>query len=576
LAGLVEFSEFSVNGQKPLVREQLSNLSVSNSYSAKPAKLRDFKIRVTEGNRKIRITFGPTAASSKLPIRFRYHLAGYETAWHDIDSSMRFVIHFWDAQRQPVGSADFPAHGDSPGWTGKVESSLFVERRETVIVPDRCKIARIWIPSGGNPDTVGIYVIGDIKATKLSQGPHDDEKLLLFDDFESGKDLDNPLGVPDGWVRDGTSLAIAKIVRTGPGRHSHALALIDDSPDKFGAWDTWSNNWLSVKSGEKLLLEWKEMYSIGANRAEDVEYRDLPVGEYRFIVQPVSVFGQPAGEESVLPFQVVPPLYRQRWFLGMVLLVSAGALAGMARYVFWRRLQRKLERMEFQRTVERERSRIAQDIHDDLGTRLTRVSLLSEAARRDAGLSAANLPTLDEISSTAKEMTRALDEIVWAVDPQQDSLDSLVCYLEDTTQDMMRIAGIKCRFSFPTQLPAWTILPDVRHHTFLAFNEALNNVAKHSQATEVKVDLELGPGYFILSLADNGRGFNLPSMAEAGPEKKMVNKPQSSGLLNLRRRLKEINGKIEIYSRPGSGTKISFWLPIRDPDSVNGRKFKID
>src|SRR5262249_12617905 len=153
-----------------------------------------------------------------------------------------------------------------------------------------------------------------------------------------------------------------------------------------------------------------EMYSIGGGGGAAAAYDHLPAGDYRFTVMAVNVFGLPAGALAVVPLGVVAPVYQQARFQGLMGLLAMGILAGGAAYASRRRLQRKLERLEMQHVVAKERTRIAQDLHDDLGTRLTRVSLLSEAIRRDTGDSTRVSTSIEEISNTTREMTRALDE----------------------------------------------------------------------------------------------------------------------------------------------------------------------
>src|SRR5204862_4009867 len=127
-------------------------------------------------------------------------------------------------------------------------------------------------------------------------------------------------------------------------------------------------------------------------------------------------------------------------------------------------------RLERQRAIERERTRIAKDIHDDLGASLTRITMLSQSARADSDHSVA-ASDLDRIYDTAREMTRAMDEIVWAVNPQHDTLDSLATYLGKFAQDFLAAAHIRCRLEVPIELPAWPLTAEVRHNIFLAFKE---------------------------------------------------------------------------------------------------------
>ena len=161
----------------------------------------------------------------------------------------------------------------------------------------------------------------------------------------------------------------------------------------------------------------------------------------------------------------------------------------------------------------------------------------------------------------ARELTRALDEIVWAVNPQHDTLDSLATYLGRFAQEFLSAAGLRCRLDLPLRLPARPLTADVRHNLFLAFKEALHNVLKHADATEVRVVLALQPAAFSLAVEDNGRGFAPGSAgAAAGPEGDRM--APGNGLANLRRRLEAIGGRCEIHSAPGAGTKVRFVVPL--------------
>ncbi len=163
---------------------------------------------------------------------------------------------------------------------------------------------------------------------------------------------------------------------------------------------------------------------------------------------------------------------------------------------------------------------------------------------------------LDQICTTARQLTRAMDEIVWAVDPQHDTLDSLASYLGKLIHELIGGSGIRCRLDFPMQLPAWPVTAEVRHNLFLAFKETLHNVLKHSAATEVNISFKLELTAFAISITDNGRGFD-PAEKESRP------RPHRNGLVNMRQRLQEIGGRCEIRSQPGHGTQITFFLPAK-------------
>ena len=222
------------------------------------------------------------------------------------------------------------------------------------------------------------------------------------------------------------------------------------------------------------------------------------------------------------------------------------------RRVGLRRLRRKLEFAERQRAVERDRARIAKDIHDDLGAGLTHISLLSELARRDSVEQIHN--HVGQISEMARELTLSMDEIVWAVDPHNDSLDSLVTYVTKFAQEYLGVARVRCRLDLPAELPGHPLRAEVRHNLFLAIKETLNNVVKHSRASEVWLRLSLEPQAFTVSIEDNGCG--IESGDKTGDAARAGRISSGHGLENLRKRLETIGGQCIITSEPGRGTRV--------------------
>jgi signal transduction histidine kinase len=228
-------------------------------------------------------------------------------------------------------------------------------------------------------------------------------------------------------------------------------------------------------------------------------------------------------------------------------------------------MQRRVQELERSHAIERERARIAQDIHDDIGASLTRISMLSQCVN-DASAPPQSAEVLERIYGTAREMTRALDEIVWAVDPRHDSLDSLVNYMGKFAQDFLSTTSIRCRLDLPVDVPPWPLTAETRHHLFLAFKEALNNALKHAAATEVRVSLALRPDAFVLTVKDDGKGiegFDTESFATSRVG-------SGHGLENLRNRLARIGGRCEVATRPGEGTTISFVVAASESTSISG------
>lgn len=306
---------------------------------------------------------------------------------------------------------------------------------------------------------------------------------------------------------------------------------------------------------EGLDPEWKP-----AEAKRSVTYNYLPPGSYRFRVIASNNNGVWNETGATLAFRVTPYFWQTAWFHTMSVTVLVLIASSSVWYATRRRMRLKLERLERHRALERERTRIAKDIHDDLGASLTRISLLSQSVQRAGGASTDSLQELEGIQETARRTVRALDEIVWAVDPQHDTFDSLVSYLAKLTQDMALAAGIGCRLEFPDQFPERPITAEFRHNLFLAVKEAINNVVKHSSASEMRLSLEVTPEELILKVEDNGRGFTPAAALE--PKSVGPRRIPRSGLANMRFRLKEIGGNCEISGTPGKGTRVVFRIPL--------------
>jgi ribose transport system permease protein len=209
-----------------------------------------------------------------------------------------------------------------------------------------------------------------------------------------------------------------------------------------------------------------------------------------------------------------------------------------------------------QQVVERERVRIARDIHDEIGANLTQIALLSELAKSDLAKPERAKGHMDEVFRTAQSLTRSLDEIVWAVNPAGDTLEQFATHLCTFAPRFLQSAGVRCRLDVPDELPAITLPASVRHHLHLGVKESLNNIAKHAQATEVWLRMKLSSDKISLILEDNGRGFELGSDTNPGAD----------GLANLRQRMKEIGGSFEQQSQSGRGTITTLTAPLRNDD----------
>jgi signal transduction histidine kinase len=205
-----------------------------------------------------------------------------------------------------------------------------------------------------------------------------------------------------------------------------------------------------------------------------------------------------------------------------------------------------------QRALDRERLRISQDIHDDVGARLTELILLSDLAQRSTARANELEAHIGRLSTVAREVARDLNAIVWAVNPHHDSTDSLAAYIFQYAKRYLDTASVRCRLEAPEELPHWPLAPDVRHNLFLVVKEALNNIVKHSRASEAVVSLEAANSTLLLTIQDNGRGFSPADSCACG-----------NGLKNMQRRVRDISGRFELRSRSGQGTQIQVRLRVK-------------
>jgi signal transduction histidine kinase len=166
-----------------------------------------------------------------------------------------------------------------------------------------------------------------------------------------------------------------------------------------------------------------------------------------------------------------------------------------------------------------------------------------------------------QISETARDLVRIMDEIVWAITPENDTLDGLINYAGRYVQDFLTAAKLRCRLDLPPEPPAISVPAETRHHLFLAIKEALNNVVKHAQATAVSFQLKLQPGAFAFVIADNGKGFSPGTSHENHGNPQRIS--TGHGLKNLSSRLESAGGNCIVRSRPGRGTRVELMVPIR-------------
>jgi signal transduction histidine kinase len=277
----------------------------------------------------------------------------------------------------------------------------------------------------------------------------------------------------------------------------------------------------------------------------------LPAGRYEFEVTACNEAGVWNKTGFHLPF-VVRPFFWQTWWFGALLVMTfTAAVIAAVRYLSFRRLRQRMRLLEQQAVLDKERARIAKDLHDDLGARMTQMTLVLELALQQRPEPDAVIGTVQDGLLAAREAIKSLDAAVWAVNPINNTLPELVAYIGQFGMEFLQQANIRCALDLPDHPPERPVSAELRHSLFLIVKEALNNVVRHAQASEVRLQISITATALDLLITDNGRGI------ERKPDDTLAN-----GLRNMRQRADELNAQFQIESAPGAGTKISvryFW-----------------
>lgn len=509
-------------------------------------------VRVPLRDLPLSVTFGAMETAAKKPIRIRYRLEGWDERWRDMEGMMWLVLRFLDERGGAISSASFIRQGESAGWRGEVARSAFHATTDFAVAPPRTRRVQLLLVSGGTPRTTGVWVVRRLKLSLVPQENSTEAGHTLLDIAGlSGAQLDSPRGVPDDWTRDGTSLETPQLLGAGS-PPVPMLALVDSDPTNTGGWLARGRNIVTVEPGSALRLDSEELYSIGRGGEFTESYPNLRAQNYTFRVHEVDPFGRETGAGVRLPIVIVPPLTQTLWFRGLVVGALVLVLAGAVRYVTWRKVQTQMARLERQRAIEVERTRIARDLHDEMGARLTQISLLSARALEANAAQVSAVEPLAQVQRAAHALASTLDEIVWATSPQHDTVAAFADHLSHYAVEALAAGGVRCRLEVPTLLPAAELSSGHRFRLMMVVKEVLTNVLRHARATEVKIRLALEGATLAVTLRDDGCGFGEPGKA------------RRNGIGNIYDRMREIGGTCEIASTLGGGTTVELRLPLKE------------
>jgi ligand-binding sensor domain-containing protein/signal transduction histidine kinase len=279
-----------------------------------------------------------------------------------------------------------------------------------------------------------------------------------------------------------------------------------------------------------------------------VNYGRLPSGSHQFLVRSVRSGGA-VSTPAIVSFTVLPPIYARWWFISLaVLLVGAAVLA-----LYRVRVAQLLR-------VERVRARIATDLHDDIGASLSQIAILAEVAQQVPAQSQADPDgPLALIADTSRGLVDSMSDIVWAINPEVDSLSDLVHRMRRFAEDTLSVSDIDLTFRAPELRQDPTLGPEIRRELFLILKESVTNIAKHAECKRVTIELESDRRRLRLRVTDDGKGFE-PAQRTDG-----------NGLANMRRRVAALAGRLSIQSKPGAGTTIELDVPLRPAPALGKR-----
>jgi signal transduction histidine kinase len=283
----------------------------------------------------------------------------------------------------------------------------------------------------------------------------------------------------------------------------------------------------------ELSEEWQDA---GHNRS--VSYPHLPAGNYTFEVLAANNDGIWSKSPAALSIEVAPFWWERLSVRLLALAMLLVATGWAARYLAARRAAALLAELDRQEELTRERRRIARDIHDDLGARLTRMAWMAEAGEKEEA---------GKLATAAREAIQAMDELVWTVNTRNDTVDGFVSYAISYAEEYLRGARIRVRVSSLLQQPEAELDSETRRHFFLTFKEALNNVVKHAGCSEVRLRFESDLDEISIRVADNGKGFDILLATTSGG---------GTGVNGMRERAAAMGGRCEIASQPGAGASV--------------------
>jgi ligand-binding sensor domain-containing protein/signal transduction histidine kinase len=508
--------------------------------------------------------------SSSLPFAFCEDRAG--ALW----------IGFYDGGVARYHHGRFTFFTTSDGWPGGVITNLFLDRGGRLwVASSRSGISRIDDPRADHPKPINyttaeglssndtrcftedqwgrIYVgtirgvdrldpsTGRIKHYTLADGLSADFVISALRDrrgwlwFGTWKGLSRLIPEPD------RPAAAAPVLITGLRVAGHAYSVSElGQTEVSGLEFAWRQSQVQIDFtglafalGERLSFRYKlegadsDWNALTSQRT--INYASLPPGSYRFVVQAVNSDGHFSPLPAVVAFTIRPPVWRRGWFIALT-----AALIGSGFYALYRyRLARLIE-------MERVRTRIAADLHDDIGSSLSQIAIISEVLHKQIQPQEQSVDrNLSLMARVSREAVDSMSDIVWAINPQRDHMHDLVRRMRRFASETFPARNIDFSFQIPGVDQNIKLDADVRRQVFLIFKEGVNNIVRHSGCARAEIEMRIEGPWLVLKIADNGQGIDRTRFSEG------------NGLVSMRRRAESLGGALDVISGDSGGTTIA-------------------
>ncbi len=274
-----------------------------------------------------------------------------------------------------------------------------------------------------------------------------------------------------------------------------------------------------------------------------IRYANLPSAEYVLKVKAMNADGIEAETIYSLPVTVKVPWWQSWWFRLLVSVAVIGIIILIVRNYIGRKLEKQKTALEKQQAVEKERNRISRDMHDDLGSGLTKIAILSEVVKKQLSVPEKAKEQLDKIAVSSRELVDNLQDIIWVLNPKNDTLENLSSYIREYGLKYFEALTVQITFNYPEHFSAVKLSEEQRRNIFLTVKESFNNIAKHAYCNHITVTIAETTGEILLQISDDGKGFD-------------VNRVRlfANGLRNMQNRIEQVGGQYSIVSKPGGGT----------------------